>query len=99
MQRNYAGDDGRKRLRMCAINLRDRDGLHARLDSVTCPVLWMHGTDDKVYSIPNAEEEIRMFVNSPNAKLQVVHGGQHFLSASNPTEVNAATAALIESYR
>ena len=99
MQRNYAGDDGRKRLRTCAINLRDRDGLHARLDGVRCPVLWMHGTDDKVYSIPNAEEEIKMFVSSPNAELHVIHGGQHFLSASNPREVNTAAAALIEALR
>jgi pimeloyl-ACP methyl ester carboxylesterase len=39
---NYAGDDGRKRARMAAINLRDRDGLHGRVTDVTCPVLWMH---------------------------------------------------------
>jgi len=42
MKRNYRGDDGRKRARMAAINLRDRDGLHGRLFDVTCPVLWLH---------------------------------------------------------
>lgn len=92
---NYRGDEGRKRLRMCAINLRDRDGLHARLDGVTCPVLWMHGTDDQVYSVPNAEEEIKLFVNSPEARLSIVDGGQHFLSASNPDEVNRATVEFL----
>jgi hypothetical protein len=39
---NYRGDDGRKRLRMAAMNLRDRDGLLGRLGDVRCPVLWMH---------------------------------------------------------
>lgn len=39
---NYPGNDGRKRFRMAAINLRDRDGLHNRLWDVKCPVLWLH---------------------------------------------------------
>mgnify|MGYP003670599793 FL=1 len=94
-QKNYAGDAGRKRLRMCSINLRDRDGLHGRLDGVKCPVLWMHGTDDQVYSVANAEQEIKMFTQSANARLEIVQGGQHFLSASNPTEVNAAAINFI----
>lgn len=92
---DYQGDAGRKRLRTCSINLRDRDGLHGRLDIITCPVLWMQGTADQVYSVPNAEEEITMFVNSAGAELQIVDGGQHFLSASHPDEVNAATIDFI----
>ncbi|MEU7812058.1 alpha/beta hydrolase [Pseudonocardia sp. NPDC049154] len=95
-RRNYTGDDGRHRLRVSTINLRDRDGLHGRLDEVRCPVLWLHGTADAVYSVPNAEEEIRMFVRSRDARLQVVDGGQHFLSASDAPAVNAATAEFIE---
>ena len=39
---NYQGDDGRRRARMAAINLRDRDGLHARLFDVRCPVMWLY---------------------------------------------------------
>jgi hypothetical protein len=39
---NYQGDDGRRRIRMAAINLSTRDGLHQRLSDVKCPVLWMH---------------------------------------------------------
>lgn len=98
-QRNYAGDAGRQRLRMCAINLRDRDGLHGRLDGVRCPVLWMHGTEDPVYSVPNAQDEITRFTSSPQAELRVVEGGQHFLSASNPDEVNAAAVEFIDRWR
>ena len=92
----YRGDDGRKRLRMCAINLRDRDGLHGRLDSVHCPVLWMHGTKDQVYSVANAEEEIKLFSRAADATLSVVDGGQHFLSASDPDAVNPAAVAFLK---
>ena len=95
-QRNYTGDEGRHRLRVASINLRDRDGLHGRLDSIHCPVLWLHGTADRVYSIPNAEEEITMFTNSAGAELRIVERGQHFLSASDPDTVNAAAIEFID---
>lgn len=95
-RRNYSGEAGRHRLRTATINLRDRDGLHARLDDVRCPVLWLQGTADTVYSVANAEQEIRMFGNSPNAELRVVEGGQHFLSASDPHVVNAAATDFVK---
>lgn len=94
-QENYVGDAGRERLRISTINLSDRDGLHGRLDSVRCPVLWMHGTADRVYSVANAQKEIKLFVNSADAELRVVEDGQHFLSASNPEDVNTATIEFI----
>ena len=87
---NYQGDDGRRRARMAAINLRERDGLHGRLFDVRCPVMWLHGTDDVVYSVANAEQEIKMFVNAPEANLITVKGGAHFLSASHPQDVDNA---------
>ncbi|BBG05242.1 MULTISPECIES: alpha/beta fold hydrolase [Pseudonocardia] len=95
-QATYTGDDGRHRLRVSTVNLRDRDGLHGRLDDVRCPVLWMHGTADAVYSVANAEDGIARFVNSPGAELRIVEGGQHFLSASDPAEVNAAVADFVK---
>jgi pimeloyl-ACP methyl ester carboxylesterase len=95
-QKNYTGDEGRHMLRVCSINLRDRDGLHARLDGVKCPVLWMQGTADRVYSVANAEDEIGKFVNSADAKLTIVDGGQHFLSSTNPDDVNAAAIDFIK---
>lgn len=94
-QENYVGDDGRKRLQISTINLRDRDGLHARLDSIYCPVLWLQGTADAVYSVANAQEEIALFTNSPDAELRVIEDGQHFLSASDPEVVNAAAVEFI----
>ena len=64
-----------------------------------CPVLRMHGTEDPVYSVANAADEMKLVVNSPGAELRVVQGGQHFLSASNPDDVNAATAEFINRWR
>jgi pimeloyl-ACP methyl ester carboxylesterase len=98
-QKNYTGDAGRERLRIITINLRDRDGLQARLDSVRCPVLWMQGTADPVYSVANAQEEIKLFVNSKSAELRVVDGGCHFLSATHPTEVNPAAVEFINRWK
>lgn len=87
---NYQGDEGRRRVRMAAINLKERDGLHGRLFDIRCPVMWLHGTSDAVYSIENAEEEIKLFVNAPEANLVKVKDGQHFLSASHPKDVDNA---------
>jgi pimeloyl-ACP methyl ester carboxylesterase len=98
IQKNWGGDDGRKRARVCAINLRDRDGLHARLFDVRCPVLWLHGTADVVYSVANAEEEIKLFVNSPDAKLQVIDNGPHYLNYTKAKEVDAALLKFLGQY-
>lgn len=95
---NYTGDLGRRRARMAAINLGTRDGLHPRLFDVRCPVLWMHGTGDVVYSVSNAQEEVALFVNSPDARVQVVEGGKHFLSWSNPEVVDRAVAEFVRRY-
>src|SRR3954451_6771167 len=97
-QKNYTGDTGRKRVRISSINLRDRDGLHGRLARGRFPVLRTHGTEEPVYSVVNAEDEMRLLVNSPGAELHVVSGGRHFLSASNPEDVNAATAEFIDAW-
>lgn len=76
IKKTYRGDEGRRKIRMAAINLRERDGLHGRLLDVKCPVLWMHGTDDVVYSLSNAKEEIKLFINSKDANLVTVEGGK-----------------------
>ena len=80
VKKNYKGDAGRKRMREAAVNLRDRDGLHGRLSNVRCPVLWLHGDKDVVYSVKNAQEEIKLFTGAPKADLVVIKGGHHFLS-------------------
>lgn len=61
-------------------------------------MLLEQGTSDAVYSVANAEEEIKMFVNSPDAKLVTVKDGQHFLSASHPAEVDNALIGFVTKY-
>lgn len=43
-----------------------------------------------VYSVSNAQEEIKLFVNAKKADLVTVPGGAHFLLASHPKEVDQA---------
>lgn len=88
MTKNYSGNDGRLRLRQAIINLRDRDGLHNRIPDVRCPILWMHGTADPIYSIANAKEEVELFTGTQNKALVIIEGGQHYLSASHASEVD-----------
>lgn len=96
IKNNYRGQDGKDRIWMASVNLRDRDGLHARVSDVTCPVRWIHGTKDAVYSVANAKEEIPLFTGSKDAQLQVIEGGQHFLSFSHPNEIAEALLAFVK---
>lgn len=45
-----------------------------------------------MYSVANAKEEAAML---PNARLEIVEGGAHFLSCSNPEEVNRALLGFV----
>lgn len=96
IKNNYRGQEGKDRIWMASCNLRDRDGLHARVSDVKCPVRWIHGTNDVVYSVANAKEEIPLFTGSPDAQLQVIEGGQHFLSFSHPNEIAEALLAFVK---
>ena len=51
-----------------------------------------------MYSVANAEHEIKLFTNSPDAQLQVVKDGQHFLSFSHPKEVDGALIKFVGKY-
>jgi hypothetical protein len=52
-----------------------------------------------VYSVANAKEEIALFKKSSDARLEIIEGGQHFLSASNPKEVADYVVEFIQKYR
>lgn len=58
----------------------------------------IEGTADIVYSTQIAQEQISLFTASKEAKVDLVKGGAHYLSASSPVEVNAALLALITKY-
>ena len=41
LQDRYSGDQGKKDICMAAVCLSSRDGLHARLPHISCPVIWL----------------------------------------------------------
>ena len=98
LKKNFAGEDGRHRASMCVLNVAERDGLLGKLPFVKVPVLWLHGSEDPVFSVPNAEEEIKLFTGSPSAELKVVPEGQHFLSGSHPEVVNQAALDFVAKF-
>jgi pimeloyl-ACP methyl ester carboxylesterase len=64
----------------------DRDSVAGRLGEIKTPVLVLHGENDGAYPVEKAEHIV---ANTPNAEpLVVVPGGAHFLSITNPDEVN-----------
>jgi len=58
--------------------------------------LRLHGTSDVVYSVANAQEDIKLFTASKDARVQVVQDGQHFLSFSHPKEVADALIKFVK---
>ena len=58
------------------------------------PVLWMQGTSDVVYSVERAQQGIKMFVDAPEAKLDILPGGVHYLGALQPKQVDEARIDL-----
>lgn len=94
----YSGDEGRKKLRIAVVNLFERDGLLRRLRDVKCPVYWLQGTADPVFGTTVPAEHIKLFTSSPEATLDFVEGGGHYLSATNPKEINEAVLKMIKTY-
>jgi len=94
----YKGDVGRKKARMAALALVSRDGLRKRLGDVKCPVYWLHGTEDVVYSPKLAAEEIGLFTGSKEKKLEMLEDGTHYLNTSKPKEVEKAMIEMVNKY-
>ncbi|KAF5987024.1 microsomal epoxide hydrolase [Fusarium coicis] len=94
----YRGDEGRKKLRIAVVNLFERDGLLLRLRDVKCPVYWLQGTADPVFGTTVPTEHIKLFTSSPEATLDFVEGGGHYLSATNPKEINEAILKMVDKY-
>ncbi|MFC0433716.1 alpha/beta fold hydrolase [Kutzneria buriramensis] len=71
----------------------DRDGLLDRLGEISCPALVLHGGADAAYPVERAEE---IAAAVPKAEpVVLVEGGAHFLSLTNPDEVNPPLRAFL----
>lgn len=68
--------------------LADRDDIVARLPEVTPPTLVLHGTDDRSYA-PSYGQAICAGLARCDEFVQI-DGGAHFLSITDPEEVNEA---------
>lgn len=65
----------------------DRDDIVARLGEIDAPALVLHGSADLAYPLERARE---LADGLPKAEAPiVVEGGAHFLSLTNPDEVNS----------
>jgi hypothetical protein len=56
------------------------------------------GTKDIPFNIELPKDEIKLFTASVDAKLDIIDGGAHYLSASNPKEVDEKLIAFIKKY-
>lgn len=98
LKKTYAGDEGRRKVRMAVLCLMSRDSLTLRLGDVACPVHWLQGTEDTPYGCTVQHEQIKLFNRSKEAKLKIVEGGAHYLNATNPKEINAAISEMVKKY-
>ncbi|CCE26580.1 hypothetical protein E4U09_004359 [Claviceps aff. purpurea] len=94
----YRGDEGRRKLRMALACLLERDGLLFRLRDIKCPVHWLQGTEDPVFGTVLPKDHIKLFTAATEATLTMVEGGCHYLSATNPKEVNEALLSMVKKY-
>ncbi|OAA55857.1 hypothetical protein SPI_08064 [Niveomyces insectorum RCEF 264] len=98
LRANYHGPAGQRRIIMAAMALSTRDSLHARLPGVRCPVLWLQGTDDIVFSMQQAEEDLPRFTHAPEKRLVRCEGGVHFLSATHAEKLHAELLAFVKKW-
>ncbi|GAB0134358.1 hypothetical protein EsDP_00002735 [Epichloe bromicola] len=94
----YAGDEGRRKLRMSLACLLERDGLLLRLRDVKCPVYWLQGSEDPVFGSVLPKEHIKLFTAAPEATLTFVEGGGHYLNATSHKEVDEALLRMVNKY-
>lgn len=94
----YAGDEGRRKLRMAVMCLLSRDSLLVRLGDVKCPVYWLQGTEDTPYGSQIQSEHIEMFTTSRERQLTIVEGGAHYFNATNVKETNKAILEMVRKH-
>jgi pimeloyl-ACP methyl ester carboxylesterase len=72
----------------------DRDDIVGRLGEIDVPALVMHGSADLCYPMERARELAEGLPKCAGAI--IVEGGAHFLSLTNPAEVNAHLGPFLE---
>jgi len=112
----YVGDTGRLKLRQSILSLITRDSLHLRLADLkytptasgstaglpagSIPVLYVRGTEDKVWSKAAAEADVEALKSAGVTNVQFVEiaGGEHAVNWTNAEEVNAVVVDFVKKY-
>jgi pimeloyl-ACP methyl ester carboxylesterase len=89
---------GRRQPQASGVRRRQReavDGWDAwdRLGAVSCPTLVLHGTEDAVISVRNAE---RLAASIPGARLVRLEGAGHLYHAEQPQAADRAVVSFLE---
>lgn len=79
-------------LTQLAASLRDRDDVLARCARVRCPVLVIHGSDDRIRPHADGKELAR----ATGGRLVTIQGGGHIPNAREPVRVNLAIRGFIQ---
>lgn len=73
-----------------------RSNFMPRLGAVTCPTLFVHGSDDDAVPLRYAREAADRV---PGARLEVIDGASHFAPMDHPEQVNAAIGDFLADTR
>jgi pimeloyl-ACP methyl ester carboxylesterase len=76
-----------------APGLRDPDDVAARSARVRCPVLVIHGRDDRIRLHAHGQE----LANLTRGRFLTIEGGGHIPNVRNPVKVNLAIRAFLRS--
>jgi pimeloyl-ACP methyl ester carboxylesterase len=70
--------------------------LQPALKQISCPVMIVHGSDDRLVPYANVEYMQRKFVNASRLELRTLEGADHFLPWAQEAELREAIAEMID---
>jgi microsomal epoxide hydrolase len=92
MRTQYAGDAGRLRLQQGCVAMLTRDSLLMRLGYIKCPVLWIAGDKDPVFSEKSQRADAALF--GSEVRFEVIDA-YHVPTLSNTTLVNKLVTEFV----
>lgn len=84
----------RSNIKYPAQALLDREDITERLNEIQCPLLNIHGTEDKAIPISNAENLTLKMLHG--ARLVTIEGAPHSPNITHPAETNSAIFKFVE---
>jgi pimeloyl-ACP methyl ester carboxylesterase len=97
LDKTYAGEAGRVKLRQATTMVLSRDSLHLRAPDLKVPILWIHGSEDAVVTEKNARYGLSL-TGSVDPRFEVVKGAPHSCHTTHPEVVNALLKDFVVKY-